>query len=73
MLNKIKDTGIILIILIIISFLKVANIVGLVTVTVTSSTYQTEWFSGQEIMEDKSKQLYLGNIIELGPWSVGYT
>ena len=72
MLNKIKDTGIILIILIIISFLKVANIVGLVTVTVTSSTYQTEWFSGQEIMEDKSEQLYMGDIIELGPWSVGY-
>ena len=63
MLNKIKDTGIILIILIIIGFLKVANIVGLVTVTVTSSTYQTERFSGQEIMEDKSEQLYIWGIL----------
>ena len=35
-----------------------------VTDPVTNLSYQTEWFSGQEILEDKSEQLYLGDIIE---------
>ena len=37
---------------------------SVVTDPVTARTYQTEEFTGQDTMEDKTEQLYLGDIIE---------